>query len=55
MREVRAHEAALQEAGELARVRERVAAEPTPATYSILTGLKAGETVYQTGELPKTL
>ena len=29
-------------------------AEPTPATHAILAQLKAGETVYQAGELPKT-
>ena len=28
---------------------------PTPATHAILAQLKAGETVYQAGELPKTL
>ena len=28
---------------------------PSPATHAILAQLKAGETVYQTGELPKTL
>ena len=27
---------------------------PTPATHAILVQLKAGETVYQAGELPKT-
>ena len=31
------------------------AVEPSPATHAILAQLKAGETVYQTGELPKTL
>ena len=35
--------------------RARDAAAPTPATHAILTRLKAGETVYQTGEVPKTL
>ena len=29
-------------------------AAPTPATHVILAQLKAGETVYQAGELPKT-
>ena len=29
-------------------------AEPTPATHAILTQLKAGDTVHQAGELPKT-
>ena len=28
---------------------------PSPATHAILAVLKAGETVYQAGELPKTL
>ena len=28
---------------------------PSPATHAILAQLKAGETVYQAGELPKTL
>ena len=28
---------------------------PTPATHAILANLKAGETVYQAGELSKTL
>ena len=28
---------------------------PSPATHAILTVLKAGETVYQAGELPGTL
>ena len=28
---------------------------PTPATHAILAQLKTGETVYQAGELPKTL
>ena len=28
---------------------------PTPATHSTWTGLKAGETLYQAGELPKPL
>ena len=28
--------------------------QPTPATHAILAQLKAGETVYQAGELPKT-
>ena len=30
-------------------------AYPSPATPAILAQLKAGETVYQAGELPKTL
>ena len=30
------------------------AAGPTPATHAILTQLKAGDTVHQAGELPKT-
>ena len=28
---------------------------PSPATHTILTQLKAGDTLYQAGELPKTL
>ena len=32
-----------------------LAAMPSPATHAILAQLKAGETVYQPGELPKTL
>ena len=38
-----------------ARQGSAVAVHPTPATHAILTVLKAGETVYQAGELPKTL
>ena len=38
----------------LARSREDTA-WPTPATHAILAQLKAGETVYQAGELPATL
>ena len=34
---------------------ERVEAGPTPANHAISAQLKAGETVYQAGELPKTL
>ena len=34
---------------------QEVMVEPTPATHAILAQLKAGETVYQAGELPKTL
>ena len=30
------------------------AVPPTPATHAILTRLKAGDTVHQAGELPKT-
>ena len=42
------------------REHDRVAHEParvlaSPATHAILAQLKAGETVYQTGELTKTL
>ena len=46
------------QADELERI-ERMGAharavEPSPATHAILAQLKAGETVYQAGELPKT-
>ena len=39
---------------ELAFARE-TAVEPTPATHAILAQVKAGETVHEAGELPKTL
>ena len=38
-----------------AGARPRPTACPSPATHAILAQLKAGETVYQAGELPKTL
>ena len=34
---------------------KRASVVATPATHSILTVLKAGETVHQAGEVPKTL
>ena len=39
----------------LPRGLQPVEAPPSPGTHAILTVLKAGETVYQAGELPKTL
>ena len=41
------------EAPGAARARRRAAAGPTCATHCIWTVLKAGETVHETGELPK--
>ena len=38
-----------------APARRATGALATPATHAILAQLKAGETVYQAGELPKTL
>ena len=34
---------------------QKARVHPSPATHAILAQLKAGETVYQAGELPKTL
>ena len=38
-----------------AHPRVAILVDPTPATHALLAQLKAGETVYQAGELPKTL